>query len=116
MIEHHEGEVGLYNRMGLAERKSKARVDQCTGLLHYFFGPRGDKGLGFNEFRKFMEELQLQVLKLEFYQFDVDDKETISMKDFAKAVISYAKTTDLDEYVKRIDALPGYEVGSLIIV
>ena len=58
-----------------------------------------------------MKELQLQILKLEFYQYNVDTSETISMKDFAKAAVSYVSDADkLEIFIKRIDDLPDYNV------
>ena len=40
-----------------------------TSLLLYFFGKRGDAELGFEDFRKFMDNLQTEVLQMEYNEF-----------------------------------------------
>ena len=40
-----------------------------TSLLIYFFGKRGDGDLGFEDFKKFMDNLQTEVLQMEYNEF-----------------------------------------------
>ena len=40
-----------------------------TSLLIYFFGQKGDGQLGFDDFRKFMDNLQTEVKKIKWGLF-----------------------------------------------
>lgn len=58
----------------------------------------------------FMRRLHLEVLKLEFNQFDVDQQtDSISMQDFALSIISYAPPMHLKKLVERAESLTPYE-------
>ncbi|CAG0893971.1 unnamed protein product [Darwinula stevensoni] len=59
-----------------------------TTLLVHFFG-RGGKGeLTFDDFKKFMENLQTEVLELEFQEYS-RGREVISETDFARILLRY---------------------------
>lgn len=63
----------------------------------HFFGTDGKNDLKYDGFRKFMENLQHEVLELEFHEFS-KGHDTISELDFAKILLRYT-LLDTDEYV-----------------
>ena len=58
-----------------------------TSLLIYFFGKRGDGDLGFDDFKKFMDNLQTEVLQMEYNEF-AKGCATITEMDFARLIYS----------------------------
>ncbi|XP_033115630.1 calcium uptake protein 3, mitochondrial-like isoform X5 [Anneissia japonica] len=68
-------------------------VVQETTLLRYFFGSKGRETLDFNTFCQFMDNLQTEVLELEFMEF-AKGMPTISEADFAQVLLRY---TQIDE-------------------
>lgn len=77
---------------GLQRRHS---VD--TTLITHFFGKKGNDELRYEGFKKFMENLQSEVLELEFHEFSKGHS-TISEVDFAKILLRYTYL-DTDEWV-----------------
>ena len=61
---------------------------QATSLLVHLFGTDGKEVLSFEDFHKFMENLQTEVLELEFNEFS-RGFETISEEDFARILLRY---------------------------
>ena len=57
-----------------------------TTLLIYFFGRRGHDELKFDDFHKFMENLQTEVLQMEYNEFSKGAK-TITELDFARILL-----------------------------
>ncbi|XP_072933190.1 calcium uptake protein 3, mitochondrial isoform X4 [Epargyreus clarus] len=74
-----------------------------TLLQVHFFGKKGTNDLKFEGFRQFMENLQTEVLELEFHEFS-KGHETISEVDFAKILLRYTYL-DTDEYDMYLDRL-----------
>uniref|UniRef100_T1JCH2 EF-hand domain-containing protein n=1 Tax=Strigamia maritima TaxID=126957 RepID=T1JCH2_STRMM len=74
-----------------------------TTLLLHFFGPKGKGYLDYEDFHKFMENLQTEVLELEFNEFSRGQK-TISEVDFAKILLRYT-LLHADDYEAYIDRL-----------
>ncbi|XP_047511728.1 calcium uptake protein 3, mitochondrial isoform X4 [Pieris napi] len=74
-----------------------------TMLQVHFFGKKGNNDLKFEGFRQFMENLQTEVLELEFHEFS-KGHETISEVDFAKILLRYTYL-DTDEYDMYLDRL-----------
>lgn len=68
-----------------------------TTLITHFFGKKGRDELRFEGFRQFMENLQSEVLELEFHEFSKGHN-TISEVDFARILLRYTYL-DTDEYV-----------------
>ncbi|KAL3878545.1 hypothetical protein ACJMK2_030885, partial [Sinanodonta woodiana] len=61
---------------------------QDTTLLVHFFGPKGGDVLKYEDFHRFMENLQSEVLELEFTEFSKGLR-TISEEDFARILLRY---------------------------
>ncbi|XP_020709610.2 calcium uptake protein 3, mitochondrial isoform X2 [Athalia rosae] len=83
-----------------------------TTLTTHFFGKSGNDELRYDGFRRFMENLQREVLELEFHEFS-KGHDTISEMDFAKILLRYTYL-DTDEYDKYLDRLldrSSHEVG-----
>ncbi|CAG0918629.1 unnamed protein product [Notodromas monacha] len=82
------------------ERTGKKRITRDTGemlqreevadttLLIHFFGRKGQGDLKFEEFKRFMENLQTEVLELEFNEF-ARGLHKINEVDFAKILLRY---------------------------
>ncbi|XP_052133396.1 calcium uptake protein 3, mitochondrial isoform X3 [Frankliniella occidentalis] len=74
-----------------------------TTLTTHFFGKKGKDELKFEGFRRFMENLQTEVLELEFHEFS-KGAETINEVDFAKIMLRYTYL-DTDKYDMYLDRL-----------
>lgn len=74
-----------------------------TSLIVHFFGPKGKEELRYEGFKRFMENLQTEVLELEFSEFS-KGLPTISETDFAKILLRYTYL-DTDEYDMYLDRL-----------
>jgi len=74
-----------------------------TTLLVHLFGKQGQNELNFADFITFMENLQTEVLELEFLEFS-KGLNTISELDFAKILLRYTQL-DLDAYDEYLDRL-----------
>ncbi|XP_015609747.1 calcium uptake protein 3, mitochondrial isoform X4 [Cephus cinctus] len=74
-----------------------------TTLMVHFFGKDGSDELKYDGFRQFMENLQHEVLELEFHEFS-KGHDTISEMDFAKILLRYTYL-DTEEYDKYLDRL-----------
>ncbi|XP_055908672.1 calcium uptake protein 3, mitochondrial isoform X9 [Eupeodes corollae] len=70
------------------------RVD--TTLQVHFFGRKGNQDLNYDGFYKFMDNLQTEVLELEFSEFSKGNP-AITEVDFAKILLRYTYL-DTDEY------------------
>lgn len=74
-----------------------------TTLLTHFFGKGGRKDLSFTEFCTFMENLQTEVLHMEFGEFS-KGAPTISEMDFARILLRYTflNSEDYDNILARL--------------
>lgn len=79
----------------------KHKVD--TTLQVHFFGKKGNQDLHYDGFYKFMDNLQTEVLELEFYEFSKGNI-VITEVDFAKILLRYTYL-DTDEYDMYLDRL-----------
>lgn len=59
-----------------------------TTLQVHFFGKKGNQDLHYEGFYKFMDNLQTEVLELEFYEFSKGNL-AITEVDFAKILLRY---------------------------
>ncbi|XP_076234338.1 calcium uptake protein 3, mitochondrial-like isoform X2 [Calliopsis andreniformis] len=74
-----------------------------TTLMIHFFGKDGTNELKYEDFRGFMEDLQQEVLELEFHEFS-KGRDTISELDFARILLRYTYL-DTDKYDKYLDRM-----------
>ncbi|XP_039632894.1 calcium uptake protein 2, mitochondrial [Perca fluviatilis] len=68
-----------------------------TTLQAYFFGKRGENKLQYQEFCRFMEDLQAEVQEMEFLQFS-KGMDTMRREDFAEWLLHYTNEEDNDLY------------------
>ncbi|XP_070773402.1 calcium uptake protein 2, mitochondrial [Enoplosus armatus] len=68
-----------------------------TTLQAYFFGKRGENKLQYQEFRRFMEDLQAEVQEMEFLQFS-KGMDTMRREDFAEWLLHYTNEEDNEVY------------------
>lgn len=81
---YDEDEEGLQRRH---------KVD--TTLQVHFFGKKGTQDLHYDGFYKFMDNLQTEVLELEFYEFSKGNI-AITEVDFAKILLRYTYLVSRD--------------------
>ncbi|KAL4230495.1 Calcium uptake protein 3 [Mactra antiquata] len=90
---------------GMAEDEARKSIDpiQDTTLLVHFFGKKGNDVLKFEDFYKFMTNLQSEVIELEFLEFSKGMK-TISEEDFARILLRYTNldTVQVNECLERV--------------
>ncbi|KAJ3181570.1 hypothetical protein HDU85_003512 [Gaertneriomyces sp. JEL0708] len=108
IMAHHTTGYGFGARLGTRER---SQVDVAhSGIYQLFFGAKGEKTLVYDEFIDFMRRLHLEVLKLEFYQYNVDPvTNTIGLSDFAVATMTYAAPKQIKRLLARVRELPEYD-------
>ncbi|KNE67532.1 hypothetical protein AMAG_11987 [Allomyces macrogynus ATCC 38327] len=95
----------LFARFGRQEQ-AKITFASCHGLTRLLFGARGDQLLSRDAFRGFLQRLRHEVLKLEFFQYAVDETDCIGVKDMAYALVSYADWRKVEELQMRIARMP----------
>lgn len=86
-------------------RIEKSMKVQDTSLLIHFFGPKGDQSVTYEDFRRFMDNVQTEVLKIEFSKF-ARGKSTITELDFARMLLrntTTAKSGDQRNYIERLN-------------
>ncbi|XP_046354129.1 calcium uptake protein 3, mitochondrial-like isoform X7 [Haliotis rufescens] len=76
---------------------------QDTSLMIHFFGKYGKDVLKYDDFHRFMENLQSEVIELEFLEFS-KGMNTISEVDFAHILLRYTllDRTEIDECIARV--------------
>ncbi|XP_053965286.1 calcium uptake protein 3, mitochondrial isoform X5 [Anastrepha ludens] len=79
----------------------KHRID--TTLQIHLFGKKGNQDLNYDGFYKFMDNLQTEVLELEFNEFSKGNV-AITENDFAKILLryTYLNTEEYDAYLDRL--------------
>ncbi|XP_069998949.1 calcium uptake protein 3, mitochondrial isoform X8 [Penaeus vannamei] len=91
----------------LEDELQKSHVVDTTLLLH-FFGKKGKQDLKFEEFKMFMENLQTEVLEIEFNEFS-KGLPAITELDFAKILLryTYLQSDQYEMYLERLlDRIP----------
>ncbi|XP_015122861.1 calcium uptake protein 3, mitochondrial isoform X3 [Diachasma alloeum] len=101
------------NMLGEEDQGLQRRNTVDTTLMVHFFGKDGTKELKYEGFRQFMENLQHEVLELEFSEFS-KGQDTITELDFAKILLRYTYL-DMDEYDKYLERLLDRSVYSIDI-
>ncbi|KAK9517735.1 hypothetical protein VZT92_023080 [Zoarces viviparus] len=72
-----------------------------TTLLVHFFGKKGKAELKFVDFYEFMDNLQTEVLEIEFLSY-AKGLSTISEEDFARILLRYTNVDDVSEYLENV--------------
>ncbi|XP_029020608.1 calcium uptake protein 3, mitochondrial isoform X2 [Betta splendens] len=72
-----------------------------TTLLVHFFGKKGKAELKFEDFYKFMDNLQTEVLEIEFLSYS-KGMPTISEEDFAQILLRYTNVDDVSGYLENV--------------
>ncbi|XP_076344767.1 mitochondrial calcium uptake 3 isoform X2 [Tachypleus tridentatus] len=82
---------------------SLANTAVNTTLLVHLFGKKGKETLCFDDFYRFMDNLQTEVLELEFMEFS-HGMPTISEVDFASILLryTYVHSDDYEAYIQRV--------------
>ncbi|KAI4880107.1 hypothetical protein NFI96_031691 [Prochilodus magdalenae] len=72
-----------------------------TTLLVHFFGKKGKAELTFDDFYRFMDNLQTEVLEIEFLTYS-KGMTTISEEDFARILLRYTNVEDIRSYLENV--------------
>ncbi|XP_044769516.1 calcium uptake protein 2, mitochondrial isoform X3 [Neomonachus schauinslandi] len=83
-------------------KESTVKEPEITTTLQiHFFGKRGERKLHFQEFRRFMENLQTEVQEMEFLQFS-KGLSFMRKEDFAEWLLFFTNTENKDIYWKNV--------------
>ncbi|XP_034747786.1 calcium uptake protein 3, mitochondrial-like isoform X7 [Etheostoma cragini] len=92
-------------RKGDAEKSAQLRTDESitidTTLLVHFFGKKGKAELTFDDFYRFMDNLQTEVLEIEFLTYS-KGMTTISEEDFAKILLRFTNVENISAYLENV--------------
>ncbi|XP_023686450.1 calcium uptake protein 3, mitochondrial isoform X6 [Paramormyrops kingsleyae] len=92
-------------RKGDAEKSAQLRADEGmmvdTTLLVHFFGKKGKAELTFDDFYRFMDNLQTEVLEIEFLTYS-KGMTTISEEDFARILLRYTTVENISSYLENV--------------
>ncbi|XP_051784610.1 calcium uptake protein 3, mitochondrial-like isoform X7 [Erpetoichthys calabaricus] len=92
-------------RKGDAEKSAQLRSDENimidTTLLVHFFGKKGRAELNFDDFYRFMDNLQTEVLEIEFLTYS-KGMTTISEEDFARILLRYTNVENTSSYLDNV--------------
>ncbi|XP_026158782.1 calcium uptake protein 3, mitochondrial isoform X3 [Mastacembelus armatus] len=92
-------------RKGDAEKSAQLRADESitidTTLLVHFFGKKGKAELTFDDFYRFMDNLQTEVLEIEFLTYS-KGMTTISEEDFAKILLRFTNVDNISAYLDNV--------------
>uniref|UniRef100_A0A7M4EXX2 Mitochondrial calcium uptake family member 3 n=2 Tax=Crocodylus porosus TaxID=8502 RepID=A0A7M4EXX2_CROPO len=72
-----------------------------TTLLVHFFGKKGKAELNFEDFYRFMDNLQTEVLEIEFLTYS-NGMNTISEEDFARILLRYTNVENTSSYLENV--------------
>ncbi|XP_053559905.1 calcium uptake protein 3, mitochondrial isoform X4 [Bombina bombina] len=72
-----------------------------TTLLVHFFGKKGKAELNFEDFYRFMDNLQTEVLEIEFLSYS-KGMSTISEEDFAHILLRYTNVENTSSYLENV--------------
>ncbi|KAJ4944862.1 hypothetical protein JOQ06_013402 [Pogonophryne albipinna] len=84
----------------LAERADESITIDTTLLVH-FFGKKGKAELTFDDFYRFMDNLQTEMLEIEFLTYS-KGMTTISEEDFAKILLRFTNVENISAYLENV--------------
>ncbi|XP_077540713.1 mitochondrial calcium uptake 3 isoform X2 [Haemaphysalis longicornis] len=104
------GKLGLFDDVppDVEESEGKDFHSVDTTLLVHLFGRKGTDTLRYDDFHRFMDNLQTEVLELEFTEFS-RGMPTISEVDFARILLryTYIHSANYEAYIDRVmDRIP----------
>ncbi|XP_051559902.1 calcium uptake protein 3, mitochondrial-like isoform X2 [Myxocyprinus asiaticus] len=92
-------------RKGDVEKSAQLCADENTmtdtTLLVHFFGKKGKAELTFDDFYRFMDNLQTEMLEIEFLAYS-KGMTTISEEDFARILLRYTNVEDICSYLENV--------------
>ncbi|XP_058694290.1 calcium uptake protein 3, mitochondrial isoform X4 [Poecile atricapillus] len=94
-------------KRGDEEKRAMLRADDIssslsdTTLLVHFFGKKGKAELNFEDFYRFMDNLQTEVLEIEFLSYS-NGMNTISEEDFAHILLRYTNVENTSSYLENM--------------
>ncbi|XP_073464304.1 calcium uptake protein 3, mitochondrial isoform X6 [Aquarana catesbeiana] len=94
-------------RKGEEEKCAQLGMDELsssmihTTLLVHFFGKKGKIELNFEDFYRFMDNLQTEVLEIEFLSYS-KGMNTISEEDFAHILLRYTNVENTSSYLENV--------------
>ncbi|XP_077333541.1 calcium uptake protein 3, mitochondrial isoform X5 [Lithobates pipiens] len=94
-------------RKGAEEKCAQLGMDELsssmihTTLLVHFFGKKGKIELNFEDFYRFMDNLQTEVLEIEFLSYS-KGMNTISEEDFAHILLRYTNVENTSSYLENV--------------
>jgi len=77
-----------------------------SSMYHDLMGSAGRVTI--EEMLKFLEDLRVAVLRIEFEYWDSEHTGSISSKDFARTLISYAHPKNITRFLERVETCPDY--------
>ncbi|XP_058145969.1 calcium uptake protein 3, mitochondrial isoform X10 [Dasypus novemcinctus] len=92
---------------GDEEKRAMLRADDLTSLvadttlLIHFFGKKGKAELNFEDFYRFMDNLQTEVLEIEFLSYS-NGMNTISEEDFAHILLRYTNVENTSVFLENV--------------
>ncbi|XP_014187381.1 calcium uptake protein 3, mitochondrial isoform X2 [Haplochromis burtoni] len=84
-----------------SQARSNVDLKSETTLLVHFFGKKGKAELKFEDFYKFMDNLQTEVLEIEFLSYS-KGMPTIGEEDFAQVLLRYTNVEDVSGYLENM--------------
>ncbi|XP_038647044.1 calcium uptake protein 3, mitochondrial-like isoform X4 [Scyliorhinus canicula] len=87
------------------EKSAQVRAEENflvdTTLLVHFFGRKGKAELNFDDFYKFMDNIQTEILETEFLSYS-KGMATISEEDFARILLRYTNVDNTGSYLESV--------------
>ncbi|KAI5105192.1 calcium uptake protein 3, mitochondrial-like isoform X2 [Silurus meridionalis] len=93
--------VELYGYQGSVSHAHVQENIVDTTLLVHFFGKKGKTELNFEDFYRFMDNLQTEVLEIEFLAYS-KGMTTISEEDFARILLRYTTVDNISSYLENV--------------
>ncbi|XP_078534273.1 calcium uptake protein 3, mitochondrial isoform X6 [Lissotriton helveticus] len=95
------------DRKGDEEKCAQLRAEELSGLLVdttllvHFFGKKGKAELNFEDFYRFMDNLQTEILEIEFLTYS-KGMNAISEEDFARILLRYTNVENTSSYLENV--------------
>uniref|UniRef100_A0A672Q9U7 Mitochondrial calcium uptake family member 3 n=1 Tax=Sinocyclocheilus grahami TaxID=75366 RepID=A0A672Q9U7_SINGR len=95
----HGARIVLFSDLMEVQHETENVTD--TTLLVHFFGKKGKSELNFDDFYRFMDNLQTEVLEIEFLSYS-KGMTTISEEDFARILLRYTTVENITGYLENV--------------